>query len=69
MQPTIAWAVMASIQLAARHPKFHGLTRTIATQVARELQRQLTTNSPILEQAAELGWRNDCDKNARTGDQ
>jgi hypothetical protein len=56
-----AWCVLATIQLACRHPEFTGSTRQIAEGVARRMQASLTL-SPALQDLAERGWNPEYDE-------
>lgn len=64
-----AWCLMSSVQLASRHPDVAaagGIVMATAVDVARELQRQLST-TPALAAVAELGWRPEADLPAVEG--
>lgn len=50
-----AWAIMAALQLALRHPQFDGPIADQARDTARQLQNLLAT-TPALATVAERGW-------------
>jgi hypothetical protein len=50
-----AWALLAQIQLACRHPENNGPTRQVAEQIARQIQAAVAT-TPALAAMAEMGW-------------
>jgi hypothetical protein len=55
LSPFEAWCLMATVQLACRHPEFNGPTRQIAEKTARRLQAMVATTPP-LQMLAERGW-------------
>jgi hypothetical protein len=55
LTPIDVWTLLSAVQLACRHPGFHGPARELAEQAARKLQN-LVGVSPILAEVAEMGW-------------
>jgi len=51
-----AWCVLATIQLACRHPGHTGPTRKIVEQFARALQDRIAPPDSELGRLAEKGW-------------
>ena len=51
-----AWAAMAYIQLACRHPGATGTTRILAEKVARRIQQIIARPGTRLGELAEAGW-------------
>ena len=52
-------ALVATIELACRHPNFHGPTRLIAEMLATSLKRIATQQAPdldLLQSVFSLGW-------------
>lgn len=56
LTPIQAWATMAQLQLAARHPDNAGITKAIAQEVARRLQALIAPPGSLLATVAEMGW-------------
>jgi len=55
-----AFAILAQLQLASRHPANTGATATIARRFARALQQAIAI-TPTLRTLAEAGWNPACD--------
>jgi hypothetical protein len=51
-----AWRVVATIQLACRHPEFKGQVREAVEGFARQLGESLTANDPDLRMLLSMGW-------------
>lgn len=55
LSPLEAWAVLATIQLALRHPTNTGPTSEIARKVGRLIEEKVATR-PVMQIVAERGW-------------
>ena len=51
-----AWRVIATIQLACRHPEFKGQTRDNVEDFARTMCASLTAHDPALRKLLDMGW-------------
>lgn len=51
-----AWAIMAQIQLALRHPQNKGGTAKIARKVAKDIIDTLAPPGTALREVADRGW-------------
>jgi|SRR5262245_28497248 len=56
------WTLLATVQLACRHPQFQGPSRVIAEGVARQLGESLTRTDLHLRALFEAGWDWDHDE-------
>ena len=60
-----AISLVATLQLACRHPQFNGATREFAEGFARTLQARMGLLHPDLAAGLELGWNPALDTSAR----
>ena len=51
-----AWSLLATLQLACRHPAFGGATREVAERVARQVQEAIAPPGSMRGMVAEMGW-------------
>ena len=56
------WCLLSAVQLACRHPKFNGPSRSIIEQAARQLGGAITANDNDLRVLFEMGWHNKFDE-------
>ncbi len=56
LSPLQMWVLLATIQLACRHPLFRGATRTVVEGIAQDLQRRVASRGALAE-VAERGWQ------------
>ena len=62
ISPLAAFALLAQLQLAFRHPENDGMTRIHAEEVARELQARVCIPGTALFEVAERGWHREFDQ-------
>jgi len=55
-----AWDIMSQLQLAFRHPKNDGGSRSVAEAFARDLEA-CATPTPMLKEIARRGWLREYD--------
>lgn len=51
-----AMCIIASIQLATRHPKYKGPLSRVAIDFARKLQTEIPKRHPMTIAVLEMGW-------------
>lgn len=56
------WMILATIQLACRHPKFNCPTRQAVEEWAREVGAAIVSNDQDLRMLFEMGWNKQFDK-------
>jgi hypothetical protein len=61
IQPMMAWALLAQLQLACRHPRNQGPTRRMVERFARQLQGLIAPEG-VLARLAERGWKPEYDQ-------
>ena len=61
LPPAEAFALLANLQLALRHPGNAGRAREVAEQTARGIQARIAPPGSPLAEVAEMGWREECD--------
>jgi hypothetical protein len=60
-KPWEAFQVLATIQLACRHPDFVGESRELVESFVAHLQEWLAIDSPVSAQVCEWGWHQEFD--------